>query len=83
MNANFIVFGLTRRGIEPESTASVADALSTRPLIDLLCRYPLEQSLSKPFVAKKEYLYKNEDQPQRLKLTVISFSVDVKIIKKK
>ena len=29
----FIVFGLTRPGIEPESTASVADALSTRPLI--------------------------------------------------
>ena len=29
----FIVFGLTRLGIEPESTASVADALSTRPLI--------------------------------------------------
>ena len=26
----FIVFGLTRPGIEPESTASVADALSTR-----------------------------------------------------
>ena len=30
----FIVFGLIRPGIEPESTASVADALSTRPLID-------------------------------------------------
>ena len=29
----FIVFGLTRPVIEPESTASVADALSTRPLI--------------------------------------------------
>ena len=29
----FIVFGLTRPGIEPESAASVADALSTRPLI--------------------------------------------------
>ena len=29
----FIVFGLTRPGIEPESTASVADALSTRPPI--------------------------------------------------
>ena len=29
----FIVFGLTRPGIEPESTTSVADALSTRPLI--------------------------------------------------
>ena len=26
----FIVFGLTRPGIEPESTASVADALFTR-----------------------------------------------------
>ena len=31
----FIVFGLTRPGIEPESTVSVADALSTRPLIAL------------------------------------------------
>ena len=29
----FIVFGLTRPGIKPESSASVADALSTRPLI--------------------------------------------------
>ena len=29
----FIVFGLTRPGIEPMSTASVADGLSTRPLI--------------------------------------------------
>ena len=29
----FIVFGLTRPGIEPESTASVADPLSTQPLI--------------------------------------------------
>ena len=28
----FIVFGLTRPGIEPVSTASVADARSTRPL---------------------------------------------------
>ena len=33
----FIVFGLTRPGIEPESTASVADALSTRPLIGFSC----------------------------------------------
>ena len=31
----FIVFGLTRPGIESESTVSVADALSTRPLIGL------------------------------------------------
>ena len=29
----FIVYGLTRLEIEPESTASVADALLTRPLI--------------------------------------------------
>ena len=29
----FIIFGLTLPGIEPQSTASVADALSTRPLI--------------------------------------------------
>ena len=28
----FIVFGLTQPGIEPKSTASVADALSTQPL---------------------------------------------------
>ena len=28
---NFIVFGLTQLGIEPESTATVADAPSTRP----------------------------------------------------
>ena len=35
MNINFIVFGLTRLGIEPGSTVLVADALSTRPLIGL------------------------------------------------
>ena len=29
----FTVFGLSRPGIEPESTVSVADALSTRPQI--------------------------------------------------
>ena len=29
----FILFGLTRPGMEPVSTVSVADALSTRPLI--------------------------------------------------
>ena len=34
----FIVFGLTRPGIEPVSTASVADALSTRPLIGEMIR---------------------------------------------
>ena len=28
-----LLFGLTRPGIEPESTESVADALFTRPLI--------------------------------------------------
>ena len=33
----FIVFGLTRPGIEPESTASVADALSNRLLIGSQC----------------------------------------------
>ena len=31
MNINFYGLGLTRPGIEPESTASVADALSTLP----------------------------------------------------
>ena len=30
----FIVFGLTQPGIEPESTASVADGLSTRPPVE-------------------------------------------------
>ena len=34
----FIVFGLTQPGIKPVSTVSVADALSTRPLIGF---YPL------------------------------------------
>ena len=29
----FLVFGLTRPGIETKPTASVAEALSTRPLI--------------------------------------------------
>ena len=33
---SFIVFGLTRPGIEPESTVSVADALFTRPLIGFI-----------------------------------------------
>ena len=32
----FLVFGLTRRGIEPESTVLVANALSTRPQIGVL-----------------------------------------------
>ena len=32
MNNNFIIFSLTRWGIEPRSTDSVTDALSTRPL---------------------------------------------------
>ena len=36
-----IVFGLTRPGIEPESTASVADALSTRPPIGFEYGYGL------------------------------------------
>ena len=34
----FLVFGLTQPGIEPESTARVADALSTRPLIGINSR---------------------------------------------
>ena len=34
----FIVFGLTGPGIEPGSTASVADVLSTRPLISLMSK---------------------------------------------
>ena len=31
MNTNFKVIGLTRLGIKPKSTASKADALSSRP----------------------------------------------------
>ena len=34
VNTIFIVFGLTRPGIKPKSTTSVADAQSSRPLID-------------------------------------------------
>ena len=30
---SFVAFGLTRPGIKPESTVSLADASSTRPLI--------------------------------------------------
>ena len=37
----FIVFGLTRPRIELVSTASVADALSTRPLIGYALYFPL------------------------------------------
>ena len=38
MNTNFIVFGLTRPGIEPRSTILVAGALFTRPEIgSLVC----------------------------------------------
>ena len=33
MNTNFAVFGLTRLVSEPKSTVSVADALSTWPLL--------------------------------------------------
>ena len=32
-NTNFVAIGLTRRGIEHEINVSVADALSTRPLV--------------------------------------------------
>ena len=34
VNTNFLVFGLTRPGMEPRSTVLVAGSLSTRPLID-------------------------------------------------
>ena len=30
---NFLIFGLTRQGIEPKPAVSVADALSTQPLM--------------------------------------------------
>ena len=36
---NFIVFGLTRLGIEPEPTILLADAVPTRPLIGSLVHY--------------------------------------------
>ena len=36
----FLVLGLTRPGIEPETTISVADGLSTRPLIISACQQP-------------------------------------------
>ena len=36
MNTNFLVLGLTRPGIDPKSTVSVADALFTRRQTGLL-----------------------------------------------
>ena len=49
----FIVFGLTRPGIEPKSTASVADALFTQP--------PIVQVAFRPESTKiiKENVFKN------------------------
>ena len=46
----FIVFGMTRPGIEPKSTASVADALTTRPLIGYSTtdRLSLRGSVTRP-----------------------------------
>ena len=59
-----MIFGLTRPGIKPESTVSVADALSTQPLIgnvwyekcgrEMVVLYHLFQ----PFLAS--YLDKNK-----------------------
>ena len=46
-NTNFSVFGLTRPGIEPESTVSVADALSTQPLNARHWRAAARRSLSR------------------------------------
>ena len=40
------MFGLTRPGIEPKSTASVADALSTRPLIGIFIFFWLAETLA-------------------------------------
>ena len=37
----FIVFGVTRPGIEPDSTVSVADALSIRPLMGFILNFSL------------------------------------------
>ena len=41
----FIVFCLAQPGIEPESSASVADPLSTRPLIGLNARKKINSFL--------------------------------------
>ena len=42
MNTNFIVIGLTQPQIEPESTVSVADALSTERLKPIGClKFPI------------------------------------------
>ena len=59
----FIVFGLTRPGIEPESTASVADALFTRPLIGLAASVKEETLLSHSagYAQKKGGVVKEND----------------------
>ena len=41
----FMIFGLTRLGIEPVSTVSVAVALPTRPLMVYKKKYPSTKSL--------------------------------------
>ena len=43
MNNNFIIFSLTRPGIESVSTVSVSDALSTRPLVRRITRFSLQR----------------------------------------
>ena len=43
----FLVFGLTRPGIELDSTVSGADALSTRPLIGMAGENPYQYLPSK------------------------------------
>ena len=50
---------MTRRGIEPESTVSVADALSTRPLIGLLRQIYAKQMVASNF-AKNQENFKGE-----------------------
>ena len=42
----FIVFGLTRPGIEPDFTVSVADTLSTQPLIGCVSLYLWEKHVA-------------------------------------
>ena len=55
----FIVFGLARPGIEPQSTVSVADALFTRPQEDIAI-----QKIAARKMEPKPRLYSNSFNPQ-------------------
>ena len=58
----FVVFGLTQSRIEPESTAFVADALSTWPLIVLII-------IQDDFFSTASNYQLNEDTLQALDFT--------------